>query len=119
MPFYRKKPVVIEAVQWTGSNINDVVSMPRNFDLSHLIVNWNGTLSIKTLEGVMQAEIGDFIICGVQGELYPCKPDIFKQTYEDIEAEAKSALPSQFKELKSFISDLKNRAQNRLDELTK
>jgi len=119
MGFYRKKPVVIEAVEWTGTNIAEVIALPRNFDLSHVIVNWNGTLSIKTLEGTMQAEIGDFIICGVQGELYPCKPDIFKQTYEDVDAEARSASPESFKELKTFISDMKQRAQDRLDKLTK
>ena len=74
---YRKKPVVIDAVQWTGQNSEELSEfMNRDFEQkSYYAV-------IKTLEGNMLASKGDFIIKGVQGEFYPCKPDIFEQTYE-------------------------------------
>lgn len=80
---YRKKPVVIEAVQWTG------IIKP---DVEHLLGKANvllkGTsLLIPTLEGVMEARMGDYIIRGVSGELYPCKSDIFRKTYVLVEAE--------------------------------
>lgn len=76
---YRKKPVVIEAIQWTGHNISDICKFTHK-DVSHLLVN--GQLYITTLEGYLHASVGDYIIKGVQGEFYPCKPDIFEQTYE-------------------------------------
>ena len=79
---YRKKPVVITAVQWKGNNIQEVRALePRKIieNTSYL----DGTLTIKTLEGSMTARINDWIIKGVHGELYPCKPDIFKKTYEE------------------------------------
>ena len=76
---YRKKPVVIEAVQWGGSNIADICKFTGK-DVSHLMLS--GVLHIETLEGVKIASEGDYIIKGVQGEVYPCKPDIFEQTYE-------------------------------------
>ena len=81
---YRKKPIVIEAVQWTGLNPEDV----------HAFVNLGCTngrvgeicqgfdINIHTLEGTMKADVGDFIVRGTKGELYPCKPDIFAATYE-------------------------------------
>jgi hypothetical protein len=76
---YRKKPVVIEAVQWTGNNDDDImefVSTGRFGD------DDDDGVYIMTLEGEMRASVGDYIIKGVQGEFYPCKPDIFEQTYE-------------------------------------
>ena len=79
MAKYRKKPVVIEAVQWTGNNISDICKFTDR-DVNHLIAG--GQLYITTLEGVHRASGGDFIIKGVKGEFYPCKPDIFAQTYE-------------------------------------
>ena len=77
---YQKKPVVIEAVEWTGNqnSLNEIVAF-----CEHQVIVRNGnTLGIVTLEGVMEASVGDFIIKGVKGEFYPCKPDIFEQTYE-------------------------------------
>ena len=79
---YRKKPVVIEAIQWTGKNIWDV----RKF-VGNKASDFNGKFNIRTLEGTMSASIGDFIIKGVHGEFYPCKPDIFSETYEAVGAE--------------------------------
>jgi hypothetical protein len=92
MPKFRKKPVVIEALQWDGSAegaitiINWVVGadgVARYHDEP-----WGtmpDTLHIDTLEGTMRAQAGDWIIKGVQGEFYPCKPDIFESTYESYE----------------------------------
>ena len=79
---YRKKPVVIEAVQWTGLNEDEI------YEFTHgecqLCAN-DCRLFIPTLEGSMEASVGDFIIRGVKGEYYPCKPDIFEATYEPVE----------------------------------
>ena len=78
---YRKKPVEIEAVQWTGDNLAELREM-EEFNAVHTC--FGGELRIKTLEGTMFASVGDYIIKGVQGEFYPCKPDIFEQTYEEV-----------------------------------
>ena len=78
---YRKKPVVIEAVQWTGNNLPDIIPFAKE-----AIDKWDGTdLYINTLEGTMTASVNDYIIKGIKGEFYPCKPDIFEQTYEPAE----------------------------------
>lgn len=86
---YRKKPVVIEAFRWTGGPDQDgepewIVAAIRCGD-----VYYQGGdtpyLTIDTLEGKMRANIGDYIIKGVKGEIYPCKPDIFSATYEAVE----------------------------------
>ena len=81
MGFYRKKPVVIEAVQWDG-NLETLNVFPKE-DTEPVKLR-DGDLYIQTLEGEMKASIGDFIIKGIQGEFYPCKPDIFEKTYEEI-----------------------------------
>lgn len=86
---YRKKPVVIDACQFETNNedhdknMNNLVHwMGQNGQTSH----HDGTdIYIETLEGIMRAEVGDFIIKGIQGEFYPCKPDIFAATYEKVE----------------------------------
>ena len=77
---FRKKPVVIEAVLYDGSK-ESIASVLR---LGTGIGLFPDCLTIKTLEGTHRANIGDWIIKGVKGELYPCKPDIFEQTYEPI-----------------------------------
>ena len=94
MPFFRKKPVVIEAIEWNGTEAclqkilkwdgfldslpDDGVHVGRGVGYVPAL----GTLDIPTLEGVMTAQPGDWIIRGVAGEFYPCKPDIFEATYE-------------------------------------
>jgi hypothetical protein len=95
MPEYRKKPVVIDAVLWTGANIEEVIAFMSPLDqlpnpegyvdpgIGHIPAL--GTLEIPTLEGTMTASVGDWIIKGVKGEFYPCKPDIFEATYEAVE----------------------------------
>jgi hypothetical protein len=75
---FRKKPVVIEAVQWTGDNSMEM----QEFLGEHWENPYPDVLAIHTLEGYHQAQKGDWIIKGVKGEFYPCKPDIFEQTYE-------------------------------------
>ena len=91
---YRKKPVVIEALQWDGDqhrtmhdflggNPNESMAVDgANYYIDHSKVD--GGLVIKTLEGEHLANIGDYIIKGVKGEFYPCKPDIFELTYEAV-----------------------------------
>lgn len=81
MPKFRKKPVVIDAVQYDGTESSVVEILTMRDDTSALRVEYDELL-IPTLEGVMRASKGDWIIKGVKGELYPCKPDIFKATYE-------------------------------------
>jgi hypothetical protein len=98
MKSYRKKPVVIQAVRWTGmeANLPDVFELIG--DISKLpsdgayyvapAIGFTpaiGTLQIPTLEGMMTAQPGDYIIRGVKGEIYPCKPDIFEATYEAVQ----------------------------------
>lgn len=80
---FRKKPVEVEAVQWTGENVGEIKSF-AGLDVSVQYYDLPPTLRIYTLEGVMTAKPGDWIIKGVQGELYPCKPDVFEKTYEPI-----------------------------------
>lgn len=77
---YRKKPVVIEAVQYDGSFPLAFLNGAENVGAAG---DGSTDILIETLEGTMRATIGDWIIRGVQGELYPCKPDIFDQTYEE------------------------------------
>jgi len=82
MANYRKKPVVIEAMQFTEETKDQVF----NFVTCNRYAAWSGdgkpVLYIQTLEGDMMATLGDWIIKGVNGEFYPCKPDIFEKTYE-------------------------------------
>lgn len=81
---FRKRPVVIEAVQWTGTkdSANEILAFARTNAMWHFNQN---TMSIATLEGTMLASIGDWVIRGVNNEFYPCKPDIFEKTYERVE----------------------------------
>ena len=78
---FRKKPVVIEAIQWNGNNVDEIIK----FTDAKSYMTTVGHMSIRTLEGNMIASPGDWIIKGVQGEFYPCKPDIFEATYEKVE----------------------------------
>ena len=88
MGLYRKKPVVIEAFQFDGRSNTDP-SVPVWFVdavLAGNVVAAPDCIAIKTLEGEMRGDLGDWIIRGVKGELYPCKPDIFAETYEPADA---------------------------------
>ena len=83
---YRKKPVVIEAVEWNGAN--NLITETFMKDCKDAYIDYSnkqlGEVVIPTLEGVMRANVGDYIIKGVNGEFYPCKPDIFHKTYEKV-----------------------------------
>lgn len=81
---YRKKPVVIDAVQWSGNNLNEILDFMKDKQPNYYEDDEKKLLTIQTLEGNMIASVGDYIIKGVQGEFYPCKPDIFEQTYETV-----------------------------------
>jgi len=95
MAKYRKKPIVIEAIQWTGSNLNEI----KEFVGEALIYDIVDTawkvgkgvprvdMQIKTPEGNHECSKGDYIIKGIKGEFYPCKPDIFEATYEKVNDE--------------------------------
>lgn len=90
MAKYRKKPVVVEAIQYKGhSNYDEIcsfVSQTLKMEYSNEEDFPDGqNILIETLEGTMSANKGDYIIKGVKGEFYPCKPDIFEQTYELVE----------------------------------
>ena len=87
MPKYRKKPVVIEAVQYTGTNTTEIKEFVTDKN-----VLWREVTSrtchggfIVTLEGDMEFKVGDYIIRGVKGEYCPCREDIFLATYESVE----------------------------------
>lgn len=90
---YRKKPVIIDAIQWNGINLSEIKDFVGDALVYDIIDDaWkvgksapHVDMSIKTLEGLMKVSNGDFIIKGVSGEFYPCKPDIFKMTYEVVE----------------------------------
>jgi hypothetical protein len=89
---FRKKPVVIEAEQltrengvelamWCGGSWKSLFGRgDRGEDISHI--------AIKTLEGTMRADLGDWIVQGIKGEFYPCKPDIFEATYDPVSKES-------------------------------
>ena len=88
---FRKKPVVIEAIRWNGDNLKEIIGL---IGLHDSVKSWawyeyeflvkEYGLKIFTLEGTMDANIGDWIIKGVNNEPYPCKPDIFEKTYEEV-----------------------------------
>lgn len=90
MKLYKKKPVVVEVFQFDGKNAGPLLDWvnknTKGFDFNDSntwkISHYYGELKIRTLEGEMTAVAGDYIIKGVQNEFYPCKPDIFEQTYE-------------------------------------
>lgn len=93
MPKYRKKPVVVEAVRWTGSNLEEIRNFVGSdlieecvefFDIKRTLKEMLVDIAIDTLEGTMRVDYGDYIIKGIQGEFYPCKPDIFLATYEEV-----------------------------------
>lgn len=87
---YRKKPVVIDAFRWTGGpdQKEDPVWIREAIERGDIFFRKGDQgikMSILTLEGAMIANVGDYIIRGIKGELYPCKPDIFEASYEKVE----------------------------------
>lgn len=113
---FKKLPVEIEAMQWNGKNSSEVIDWVFTHDekfpisLIELRRRRGPFLSLSTLEGVMRANRNDWIIRGVNGEFYPCKPDIFEKTYEIVDDEPCSnrwlKVVSQFyKELQKIKAD--------------
>lgn len=80
---FRKKPVEIEAIQFNGFNFGVITDWMSGITGVHPSC-YKETMVIETLEGDMVANVGDFIIKGVKGEFYPCKPDIFYATYDEL-----------------------------------
>ena len=78
---YQTKPVQKQALEWTGTNQAEIYQ----FVPPHLRKEEEDGLYIMTLEGDHKADIGDFIIKGLKGEFYPCKPDVFAMTYDEVE----------------------------------
>lgn len=79
---FRKKPVIIEAEKFDGTDESVEWILPQLIEGT--IGRTSNNLYIETLEGTMKADKGDYIIKGINGEFYPCKPDIFKKTYEKV-----------------------------------
>ncbi len=91
---YRKKPIVIEAIQWNGHNLEEVKEFVNDGSLEYDIIDtaWKVgkaapqiIMKIHTLEGDMNVKVGDYIIKGVEEEFYNCNPEIFYRTYEKVE----------------------------------
>lgn len=89
MAKYRKKPVIIEAVQWTGKNFDEIMNFRQefmgnkfNYENHEEYCLKTGQMPFQTLLGTLIAGTNDWIIKGVDGEFYPCKLDIFEKTYE-------------------------------------
>jgi hypothetical protein len=82
---FRKKPIVIEAIQFTGSNCFECMHfMNRSSDIWEAELQETDNPTINTLEGDFRTSPGDWIIKGIKGEFYPCKPGIFEATYEAV-----------------------------------
>ena len=123
---YRKKPIIVEAVVWTGNNIDEIKELAKNA-VEHIIFV-NNNLYIETLEGNMNVSVGDYVIKGIAGEFYPCKPDIFKKTYETISMVLDNdkttismseyrKLENKNKKLRNTINRLKRVIEKQEDEL--
>ena len=82
---YRKKPVIIEAIQYTGDNYKEICDFVGKELRKPMIQYDTSEIIIETLEGNHICSKGDFVIKGVNGEFYPCKPDIFAKTYDAVE----------------------------------
>lgn len=80
----RKKPVEVEAVQWTGENLEELIDFCGKY-LFFINSSLRDLVYIKTPEGSHRVSLNDYIIKGIKGEFYPCKPDIFEATYERID----------------------------------
>ena len=127
---YRKKPVIIDAFQFNGDFMNKdgtcyipdwaVDMVHKGYIRFRSYVNYvNGELEIKTLEGVMIANVGDYIIRGVNGEVYPCKPDIFEKTYEEAKPCKKGTLDKVIRtevDIDRVVKELNQKLEKALEE---
>ena len=109
MAQYRKKPVVIEAIQFNGKNAEEIEQWSNNNVKSGPVSEdtlSRAYLEIETLEGTMTAQPNDYIIKGVNGEFYPCKPDIFEKTYDAETTSFKERLIKEHEELSDKLNKL-------------
>lgn len=81
---YRKKPVVVEAHRVTVFNLEQISEWCGGSVVRGTADARHRLIAIRTLEGVMEAAVGDYVIRGIKGEFYPCKPDIFEATYDEV-----------------------------------
>lgn len=95
---YRKKPVHVQAMKFTGANSNDVARFVGEEDDGIPYSETCDYFEIETLEGTMKADVGDYVIQGIAGEFYPCKPDIFKATYEEVDQDGNRVNSTQYPE---------------------
>ena len=109
MAQYRKKPVVIEAIQFNGKNAEEIEQWSNNNVKSGPVSEdtlSRDYLEIETLEGTMTAQPNDYVIKGVNGEFYPCKPDIFEKTYDSEVTTFKERLIKEQEELNDKLVKL-------------
>ena len=82
---YKTRPCEIEAIKWDGNNFKEIAEFTNHKATMQLMYSSRSyELVIATLEGDMMASVGDFIIKGLIGEFYPCKPDVFHKKYEEV-----------------------------------
>ena len=82
---YVKKPIIVEAIIWEGTNRQEVFEFCSKAHITYEFGSSVPMLTIATLEGPMKASIKDYIIKGIKGEFYACKPDVFKLTYDNVD----------------------------------
>ena len=112
MQKFVKKPVVIEAIQYDGANITEIETFVRGKLPTIMTSDLGAQLVISTLEGDMKASKGDYIIKGIKGEFYPCKPDIFKQSYNMIKENNGILSEGEKRVRKSFNPSALKRVEN-------
>ena len=100
---FRKKPVVIEAWRWTADGFEYPAWLQQSLDTFCVTRDGDGLL-INTLEGTMTARVGDWIIRGVAGELYPCRDDIFQATYEPVEDLTEQSLERTLRKIRAEMA---------------
>ena len=112
MQKFVKKPVVIEAIQYDGANITEIETFVRGKLPTIMTSDLGAQLVISTLEGDMKVTKGDYIIKGIKGEFYPCKPDIFKQSYNMIKENNGILSEGEKRVRKSFNPSVLKRVEN-------
>ncbi len=121
--YFRKKPVVVPAIQWTGNNLREVISFtdgPPANRTEFLRMKWDeycdlvarDGLKIFTLEGKMSANVGDWILKGLKGEHWPCKKDIFDLTYDEINGEDANAVQKDVISLEAAMDIIEKKAKD-------
>ena len=114
---YIKKKVVIQAMVWTGDNVAELEEFTQDWDSEKWYFGLDRSLYIITLEGDHKANTGDYIIKGVKGEFYPCKPDIFEMSYEEVEKCESVKETDLKKELGRAFANLKNIGTEQIPKL--